>query len=342
MNKNRYLRINGLRRKLLFAGVAWPVLSRAGGVRAQANPPGKIWRVGILVQRARPVSIDADAFGAFVRGMRDLGYVEGKNLVIEWRFADGKADLLPALAEELARIKVDVIVATSTPTTSALQKATTTIPIVMGPIADPVGSGFIKSLARPGGNITGLTNMLVDLSAKHLELLLSVTPKPARVAVLLQPDNASNIDTLKVVQLAAKRTGISVLSAQARTRQDIENAFSRIVREKSGAVLLAQDGLFIENRRMISDLATKHRLPSIGAIRELAEDGILISYGPSFSDIYRRVAIHVDKILKGAKPADLPVEQPIVFELVINGKTANALSLKIPQALLISANKVIE
>ena len=169
-----------------------------------------------------------------------------------------------------------------------------------------------------------------------------MTPNLARVAVLMQPDNASNIDTLKVVQSAAKRTGISVVSAQVRTRQDIENAFLRIVREKNGAVILAQDGLFIANRRLISDLAAKHRLPSIGAIREYAEDGILISYGPSFSDIYRRVAIHVDKILKGAKPADLPVEQPTVFELLINAKTAKALGLKIPQSLLISANKVIE
>jgi len=249
---------------------------------------------------------------------------------------------LPELAADLARIKVDVIVTSSTPTTSAAQKATTAIPIVMGTVGDPVGSGFIKSLARPGGNITGLTNMLVDLGPKHLEMLLSVGPKPTRVSMLLQPDNASNIDTLKIVQAAAQRTGVAVIRADVRTRQDIESAFAQMVRDKTAAVILAQDGVFVEQRRLIAKLAIRHRLHTIGAIREYAEDGILISYGPNFSDIYHRVAIHVDKILKGARPADLPVEQPTVFDLFVNLKTARALGITIPQTILVQATKVIE
>jgi len=327
------------RRKLVLAISA---AAYSMPLRLLAQQQSEVWRVGFLAQRGRPVSLDADTYGAFPKGMGECGYVEGKNLVIEWRFGEGRVELLPVLAAELVRMKVDVIVASSTPATSAAQKATTTIPIVMGTIGDPVGSGFVKSLARPEGNITGLTNMAVELSPKHLEMLLTVIPKLANVAVLLNPDNSSNIETLKSVQAAAKKAGVRTLSAEARTSLEIESVFPMMVRERAKAVIIAQDGLFIVQRDQVAKLAAKHRLPAIGAIREYAEDGILMSYGPSFADMYRRVATYVDKILKGAKPGDLPVEQPTKFELFINHKTAKSFGLVIPQSLLISAAKVIE
>jgi len=273
--------------------------------------------------------------------MRELGYVESKNLVIEWRFAD-RGERLSDLAAELVRLPVDVIVTAGTPATSAAQKATTTIPIVMGPIGDPVGSGFVKSLARPGGNITGLTNIIVEIGPKHLEMLLKVMPKLASAAFLLNPENSSNFDALKSVQAAAQKLGVRILPLEARTAQEIEKAFSVMIREHAGAVVLASERLFLTHRRQVADLAAKHRLPSIGAMRELVEDGVLISYGPSYADIYRRAATYVDKIFKGAKPADLPVEQPTKFEMFINNKTAKALGITIPQSLLISADRVIE
>ena len=326
------------RRKLLVvlgAGALAPFASFA-------QQQGKVWRVGFLSARNRPASIDADDFGAFPKGMRELGYVEGKNLVIEWRFAEGDVKRLSDQAAELVQLKVDVIVTQSTPATSAAQKATTIIPIVMSTVGDPVGSGFIKSLPRPGGNITGLANMIVELSPKHLEMLSSIVPKLSRVAVLLNPDNGSNSLSLKMVQAAAQKLNLKILPFEARTPQEIENAFSAMTREHAGAVILAQDGVFVGQRRRIAELALKSRLPSIAATRDFAESGLLIAYGTSFADLFRRSATHVDKIFKGAKPADLPVEQPTKFELIINGKTAKALGLKIPQSLLILADKVIE
>lgn len=327
------------RRKFLFALGAGAL---AAPLSSFAQQQGKVWRVGFLAHRSRPASLDSDFYGAFPRGLRELGYVEGKNLVIEWRFADGKVERLPDLAAELVRLKVDVIVTSSTPTTSAAQKATTMIPIVMGPVADPVGSGFVKSLARPEGNITGLTNILVDISPKHLEMLLSMVPKLTRVAVLINPDNSSNIPMLKSVQAAAQRTSVKILPVEARSPQEIESAFSTMARQNTGAGIVMLDPFFFQQRRQIAELARKHRLPSISATTEYAEAGGLMGYGPNLADIYRRAATYVDKIFKGAKPGDLPVEQPTKFELVINGKTAKALGLIIPQSLLISADKVIE
>ena len=325
------------RRKLIVAlGAGTLVIP----VASLAQQRGKVWRVGFLAAR-RPTSLDSDYFGAFPRGMSDLGYVEGKNLLIEWRFADNRIERLSDFATEFVRLPVDVIVTTGTPSTRAAQKATTNIPIVMGTIGDPIGSGFVKSLARPGGNITGLTSF-VEISPKHLEMLLSVMPKLASTAVLLNPDNSSNIEMLTSVQAAAQKLGVKILPVEARTAQEIEKAFSVMIREHAGAVILGQESIFVQQRRQIAELAAKHRLPSIGAIREFAEDGVLISYGPSFADIYRRAATYVDKIFKGTKAGDLPVEQATKFELMINGKTAKALGLTIPQSLLISADKVIE
>jgi len=307
-----------------------------------AQQQGKVWRIGFLTQRSRPLSLDSDIFGAFRRGMRELAYIEGKNLVIEWRFADGKYERLPGLAVELVQLKVDVIVTQGTPDTRAAQKATTTIPIVMGNVADPIGSGFIKSLARPEGKITGLTNLTVDISSKHLEMLLSMVPKLSRVTVLVNPDNSYHATILKNVQSAAQRSGVKVLPVEARTPQEIENAFSLMTKEKAGAVIVAGDGFLNQQQRQISELAAKHRLPSISVRKEYVEAGGLISYGQNQAEGFRRAATYVDKIFKGAKPGDLPVEQPTKFELIINRKTAKALGFTIPQSLLISADKVIE
>ena len=304
--------------------------------------PGRVWRVGFLALRHVDL-VDTDYYyGPFRQGMRELGYVEGRNLAIEWRSAEGKAERLPALAAELVRLKVDVIVTAGTPVTSAAQKATPTIPIVMVNLADPVGSGFIASLARPGGNITGLSNQLVDVSPKHLEMLLSMVPKLGRVAVLVNPANQGNLFILKSVQAAARSTNAAILPVEARTPAEIEKAFSAMARENVKAVIVARDSLFNQQVRQVAELAAKGRLPTVAGLREYVEAGGLMSYGPNRADIYRRAATYVDKIFKGAKPSDLPVEQPTKLEMVINRKTAKALGLTIPQSLLIRADQVIE
>ena len=307
-----------------------------------AQQRGKVWRVGILLSLNRPDSPVSGVIGPFLRGMSELGYVEGKNLVIEWRSAEGKSERLPGLAAELVQLRVDVIVTPSPQATSAAQKSSITIPIVMTNSDDPVGSGFAKSLARPGGNITGLSNITGDISPKHLEMLLRVAPKLSRVAVLVNPTNASLSTVLKSVQSAAQGTSTKILPVEARNAQEIEQAFFAMAREKVGAVIVARDVLFILQARQIAELAAKNRLPSIAQIREYVDAGGLMSYGQNRADNYRRVATYVDKILKGAKPGDLPIEQPTKFELVINGKTAKALGLTIPQSLLISADQLIE
>ena len=327
------------RRELVIA-LGAGALSAPFGSHAQQQ--GKVWRVGYLNQRRRPDSLDSENPGAFRGGMQELGYVEGKNLAIEWRFADGHYERVPVLAAELVQLKVDVIVAGGTPETSAAQKATTNIPIVMGNVGDPVGSGLIKSLARPGGNITGSTNMTGDIAPKQLEMLLGMVPTLSRVAVLVNPANPAHITILKNVEAAARRVGVTILPVEARTAREIEDGFSTMSRKNAGAVIVQSAGLFNVQRRQISNLAIKNRLPSIHLNREYAEAGGLMSYGPNVADQYRRAASYVDKIFKGAKPGDLPVEQPTKFEMIINGKTAKALGLTIPQSLLISADKVIE
>ena len=331
---------NFLRRRQFLIALGACVLTAPFGSFAQQQ--GKIWRVGFLSQRNRPISFDSDIFGAFRQGMRELGYVEGKNLVIEWRFADSQYERLPGLALELAQMKMDVLVAGGNDAPLAMQKATTTIPIVMANASDPVGSGLIKSLARPGGNITGLTTISYDLGPKRLEMLLGMVPKLSRVAVLVNPANTVHTRSLKQVQAAAQKLGVKILPVEARTAPEIEKAFSVMAREKAGAVMVERDALFNQQVRQFAELAMKHRLPSIFGIREYVEAGGLMSYGPNNVDGFRRAATYVDKILKGAKPGDLPVEQPTTFELFINRKTAKALGLTIPQSLLISADKVIE
>jgi putative ABC transport system substrate-binding protein len=306
-----------------------------------AQPKDKVWRIGITT-RNRPTSVDSDPFGEFVRAMRELGYVEGKNLQVEFRWAEGNYERLPGLAAELVQLKVDVIVAAGTQDIDAARKLTSTIPIVMATSPDPVVSGFAKTLAHPGGNITGLTNFTVDISPKLFEMLHSIVPKLSRLAVLMNPVNASHVRVLKSIELAAQKTSIKVLPVEARSAVEIERAFSTMVQAKAGGVLVPRDGFFIQQVAQIATLAAKHRLPSISGYRQYAEAGGLMSYGQSTAESFRRAATYVDKILKGAKPGDLPIEQPTTFELFINGRTAKALGLTIPQSLRISADKVIE
>jgi putative ABC transport system substrate-binding protein len=325
------------RRKLL--------VTLGAGALAFAAPPGsfgqqqgKVWRVGILSPTS--ASLSSPNTGAFLKGMRELGYVEGKNLVIEWRFADGKLERLPGLAAELVQLKVDIIVTAGSPAISAAQKATSTIPIVMASAGDPVGSRFVKSLARPGGNITGFSNMAGDIAAKFIDLLRSVVPKLSRVAMLTPATTYGELS--KSVQAAAQKAGVKTLVAEASTPQEIENAFSMMVREKADAVFVGSPIVFAQQHRQIAELALKYRMPSLFQDRVTVEAGGLMSYGQKLTDSYQRSATYVDKILKGAKPGDLPVEQPVSFELVVNLKTAKALGLTIPQSLLLRADEVIQ
>jgi putative ABC transport system substrate-binding protein len=327
------------RRKLVIALGAGVLAAPVGSFAQQQS---KVWRVGILSARRNPASLDSDYYGAFPRRMSELGYVEGRNLITEWRFADGEYERLPGMAAELVKLKADVILALGPPGALAAQKATTTIPIVFVVSTDPVAAGLVKSLAQPGGNITGLSNLGGDLSPKHLEMLRTLVPKLSRVAILVNPANSGHAAVLKNLQAAAQKAGIKVLPVTAQTTQEIDTAFSTMARENAEAVIVALDPLFIQQVPQIAAQATKHRLPSIFANREYAESGGLMSYGQNQVDIYRRAADYVDRIFKGGRPGDLPVEQPIKLELLINSKVAQTLGLTIPPSLRISADKVIE
>jgi len=327
------------RRKLVVALGASVI---AAPLPSFAQQQGKIWRVGFLAQR-HVNFIDSDNYyGPFRQGMHDLGYVDGKNLIIEWRSAEGKNERLPSLAAELVNFKVDVIVTVGAPAISAAQKATATIPIVMGGTSDPVGFGFVSSLARPAGNITGLSNMAADVRLKQLEMLLAIVPKVSRVAVLVNPSNTASIKNLEKVQAAAEKRGVKILRADAGTPEEIENAFTWMREQNAAALIVVLDQFLLQQKNQIAELTAKHRLPAVTSDRAYSESGVLMSYGTNLADQYRRAATYVDKIFKGAKPGDLPVEQPTKFELVINSKTAKSLGLTIPQSLLISADKVIE
>ena len=324
------------RRTLLTAFGAGALTAPFTAPAQPGKAPDKIWRVGFLSQNR------ANDFSPFVQGLRELGYVEGKNLVIEWRSAEGDPGRLPALAAELVNLNVDVIVTSATPSASAAQKATTRIPIVFTGIGDPVAYGFVKSLARPEANLTGLANLNRELRGKMIEMLLEIAPKASRLAVLMNPANRAHLIALDMVEAAARTRKLRVLRADAQTPQEIDQAFKLMHDQKADVLLVSPDAFFTQQRKQIVELAAKHRLPAIAGRRDYPEAGGLMSYGANRASEYQRAATYVDKIFKGRKPADLPVEQPTLFELVINGKTAKALGLKIPQSLLISADKVIE
>jgi len=307
---------------------------------AQAQQPTNIPRIGYL--EAVSPSISAVRSEAFRQGLRELGYVEGKNIVTEYRYAEGKRDRLPALAAELVRLKVDVIVTAGASATRAAKKATSTIPIVMAQDSDPVGKGIVASLARPGGNITGLSTLAPEISGKQLELLKEIVPKLSRVAVLGTSTRPGNAQTLREVELAAGAFKVEVRYLDVLDPKKIETAFGAARKERVDAVLVLAGRILISHRTQVVELAVKSRLPAIYPFPVYVEAGGLMSYGVRRSDLFRRAATYVDKILKGANPAELPVEQPTKFELVINLKTAKALGITIPPTLLLQATKVIK
>ena len=308
-----------------------------------AQQQGATWRVGVLLPGARPSTLEAGSqAGDLLRSLRELGYIDGRNLALEWRFAAGNYSQFPAFAAELVRLKMDVIVTGGPTATRAAQKATITIPIVMANSDDPVASGFVKSLAHPGGNITGLSNVSADIGPKQLEMLLAMVPGLSRVAVLVnQANSSSSAIIMASIQAATKDRNLSMLPVKAETVQEIDAAFALMSKEKAGAVIVVQDAIFVQQRNQIADLALKHRLPTISRDREYTAAGGLMNYGPVVNNS-QRVAAYVDKILKGAMPGDLPVEQPTAFELSINRPTAKALRLNIPQQLLLRADRVID
>ena len=308
---------------------------------AEAQQPAKIPRIGLL----RPSRSDHGGsrvlIDAFRQGLRELGYVEGQNVRLEIRWADGKRDRLPQLADELVRLKVDVIVSGGSTATDAAKRASSTIPIVMTQVADPERDGFVASLARPGANITGLTHMNTELAGKRLELLKESVPKASRVAVLWNPANPSQAFNFKELETAAKALAVTVQSLQVRTPDDFDRAFNDAVKGRIGSIFVSSDGMINSHRKDVVNRVTKNRLPAIYTEPEWVDAGGLMVYGPSNADLYRRAATYVDKILKGAKPADLPVERPIKFELIINLKAAKQIGLTIPPNVLARADRVM-
>ena len=325
-------------RKWLGLSVIAFALVVAGAV-VHAQQPAKISRIGFL-STTSPSNVPT-RLEAFRQGLRDLGYVEGKNIVIEYRYAEGNIDRLPTLLDELMRLKVDVIVASGPSPTRAAKKATATIPIVMTWDYDPVGNGFVASLARPGGNITGLSILAPEISGKQLELLKEIVPKLSRVAVLGTSTVPGNAEALKATELAAQAHKVQLQYLEIRDPKDIETAFQTARKARADAVLALASRVLLTDRTQVAELAVKSRLPAIYGEREHVEAGGLVTYSVSISDLFRRAATYVDKILKGAKPSDLPVEQPIKFEFVINLKAAKQIGLTIPPNVLARADKVI-
>jgi putative ABC transport system substrate-binding protein len=311
----------------------------AGPLSARAQVPARVFRIGLL-GGSTPTSVEArHVWRGFFQGLQDLGYVEGQNTVFEGRYYGDNLDQLPALAAELVRLQVDVILAAAPPAPEAARRATSTIPIVMANHADPVGSGLVASIARPGGNVTGLSMQSPDMRVKQLELLKEILPRLTRVAFLRNP--AIPLD-VRELEAAARSLGIRAQMVEARAPNEIEGAFRAAREERAGALSVLAGSMFFAHRALIAELAVKSRLPTVYLLREHAEAGGLLTYGIDVRDSFRRAAGYVDRILRGAKPGDLPIEQPTKFELVINLKTAKALGLSIPRSVLLRADQVIE
>jgi putative tryptophan/tyrosine transport system substrate-binding protein len=325
-------------RKKFFA-LALCALPFALCTLTEAQQPKKVPRIAYLA--ASPASANAGRLEAFRQGLREIGYVEGENIVIEDRYAEGKFDRLPALAADLVRLKVDVIITAGPPVTRAVKEATATIPVVMAQDGDPVGNGFVASLARPGGNITGMSQLAAEISGKQLELLKETVPKLSRVAVLGTSTRPGNAQALKETELAAGTFGVRLQYLDVRGPEDIETAFREARQGRAGAVLVLQSPVFTSHRTQVAEFAAKTRLPAIYPQTEYTEAGGFMCYGVNTPDLFRRAAYHVDKILKGAKPADLPIEQPKKFELVINLKAAKQIGLTVPPSVLARADRVI-
>ena len=307
---------------------------------ARAQQPANISRVGFLGNSS--AALEANLVGPFREGLRDLGYVEEQNIVIEYRWAEGTYERFPSLIAELLGENVAVIVTAGTPASLAIKKATSSVPLVIVGVGDPVATGLVASLARPGGNVTGLTSTAEETEGKRWELLKELIPKLSHVAALWNPDNPTLLSQLKEMRTAAQVMGIRLVVLPVRNPREIEESLKALVGEPPGALFVMGDRLFLHNRQTIIDFATKQDLPVVPVHPELVEAGGLMSYGPSYPSMHRRAAYFVDRILKGTKPSDLPVERPTKFELVINLKTARALGLTIPPTLLARADEVIE
>ena len=305
-----------------------------------AQQQGKVSRIGFFYLGSREMALAR--LPRFLQGMRELGYVEGKNFVVELRFADGKYESLDGISAELVRLKMDVIVANGTAIYRALQRVTTAIPIVITTSPDPVGEGFAASLARPGGNFTGLSTGNAEVAPKYIELLRIAVPKMSRVAVLMNTTNVGHPGQLKIVRAAAQKAGMTVIAVDAHTPDEIERGFRKLTQDRAEGVVVFADTFFTQQIRQITELAIRNRLPAVASTREQAAAGAFMSYGADALEFFRRAATFVDKIIKGAKPGELPIELPTKFALVINRKTAKAIGLAVPQELLLRADEVIE
>jgi len=335
--------------RLLWLFRMWPpiasfaaVLLLAAPLAAEAQQAGEVPRVGYINPGYPSDPVRLRRFEAFRQGLRELGYVEGRNIALEARWAEGKYDRYPALAADLVRLKVHVIVVVGGAATKAAKQVTRTIPIVMSLVTESIESGLVRSLARPGGNVTGTSMMAADLVGKQFEVIKQAVPEVSRVALLWNPANPGGAPQLREAEAAARAVGVRLQALEARTPQEIDSAFAAMTKERAGALVILGDAILYNQRKQIADLAAKSRLPSIFALPEYAEAGGLIAYGADSLDLERRSATFVDKILKGAKPADLPVEQPTKFDLIINLRTAKAIGLTIPPSLLLRADQTIE
>ena len=317
----------------LLGGVAvtWPLAASA-----QSKTP----RIGFMGNST--AALEANLVDAFREGLREHGYEEGRNIVIEYRWADGKYERFPALVAELIAAKVDVIVTAGTPAALAMKKATTTVPLVMVAVGDPVGTGLVPSLARPGANLTGLSSVAPDLEGKRLQLLREVVPALSHVAMFINSLNPFHVSSMRQARAAAQTMGIKLQLHDIRKSEDLDDAFAAIRKERPDALLILADRVFLHNRERMMDFTKEQRLPNVNAYKELVEVGGLMSYGPSYEDMHKRAAIYVDKILKGAKPADLPIEQPSKFTFIVNLKAAKALGVTVPSQLLGLADELID
>ena len=327
-------------RRAFLAGTGAVLLTAP--IVAQAQPAGRATRIGFLSPSSLHDPRTQTFVEAFHQGLRDLGWVEGQNMTIEYRWAEERTERLPDLARDLARLKVDVVVASTSPAVQAAKQATKTIPIVMTNAGDAVATGFVVSIARPEANITGLSMMAGELVGKQLQILKEVVPNLSRVALLWNPTNASNAPQLLHAQDAARTLGVRLHSLEVRGPGEVEGAFAAMTRERAGAVIVLLDSMLVANRTRIAELAVRSRRPAMYGLTDHVRAGGLMAYGPNVADMHRRAATYVDKILKGSKLTDLPVEQPTKFELVVNLKTAKALGLTIPPSLLARADEVIQ
>jgi putative ABC transport system substrate-binding protein len=305
-----------------------------------ARAQRRIFRVGFMGNST--AALEANLIAPFRNRLRELGYEDGRNIVVEFRWAEGHYERFPALIAQLLAANVNVIVTAGTPAALAVKSATSTVPVVMVAVGDPVGTGLVPSLARPGGNLTGLSSIAPDLEGKRLELLREVAPGLSHVAVFFNPANAFHTASMRQGNAAAQALGIKLQSLAVRASEDLDGAFAAIVKEKPDGLLILADRVFLHERKRMMDFAAQQRLPSVNAYRELVEAGGLMSYGPSYEDMHRRAADYVDKILKGAKPSDLPIEQPTKFNLMMSLKTAKVLGIEVPPMLIARADEVIE